>query len=258
MRLISFDPFRSLGMPGVNYIKAELVFAQRELIDAADWLIFPEYWQVNFLVYAFKKRIFPSINTYHLGHDKIEMTRAFQALVPRHVPDTKILACTPFHCEEILDTWVFPFVAKEARSSMGQGVFLIEHRHDFSRYAKANSILYLQEYLPITRDLRVVYIGDRVITAYWRQAPIQGFHNNVAQGGTLSYADIPTQALQLVDKVAKGLGINHAGFDIAEVDGQYYLLEFNTLFGNLGLTEQGIDSGAIIMDYLRRQTVSDS
>lgn len=240
-------------MQGVDYIKAELVFDQRARIEAADWLLFPEYWQVNFLVYAYKKRIFPSISTYHLGHDKIEMTRAFQALVPNNVPDTKILPCTPTYCEETLDTWVFPFVAKEARSSMGRGVFLIENRADFSRYAQANSILYLQEYLPISRDLRVVYIGDRVVTAYWRNAPAQGFHNNVAQGGTIVYTDIPAEALDLADKVAKGLGINHAGFDIAQVAGQYYLLEFNAMFGNLGLSAQGIDSGAIIMDYLRRQ-----
>lgn len=253
MRLVTFDPYRSLGMHGVEYIKPELVFTQRKIIDAADWLLFPEYWQVNFLVYAYKKRIFPNINTYHLGHDKIEMTRAFQALVPAHVPDTRILASTPSSQDEILDTFTFPFVAKEARNSMGRGVFLIEQRSDFIRYAEANSVLYVQEYLPISRDLRVVYIGNRVVTAYWRNAPEKGFHNNVAQGGTMSFADIPEQALQLADKVATGLGINHAGFDIAEVNGHYYLLEFNTLFGNSGLTEQNINSGAIIMEYLKRQ-----
>jgi ribosomal protein S6--L-glutamate ligase len=33
-------------------------------------VLFPEYWQINPLVYALKKRIFPSVPTYHLGHDK--------------------------------------------------------------------------------------------------------------------------------------------------------------------------------------------
>jgi ribosomal protein S6--L-glutamate ligase len=35
--------------------------------------------------------------------------------------------------------------------------------------------------------------------------------------------------------VAEALDIDHAGFDVAMVDGYPYLLEFNRLFGNTGL-----------------------
>lgn len=253
MRLLSFDPLRSLGVPGARPVKPTDWFRRRAEILESDWLLFPEYWQVNALVYAWKKRIFPSVSTYHLGHDKVQMTRAFEAACPQHVPLTLILPATERSAEEVLDTLSFPFVAKEVRSSMGQGVHRIDSRSDFKRYAAANEVLYVQEYLPIRRDLRVVWVGDQVLSAYWRQAPPGGFHNNVSRGGAVSFEEIPENALELVQRVATALGIDHAGFDIAVVEGHGYLLEFNLLFGTQALNSRGIAIGPVILDYIRRQ-----
>ncbi|AZR74172.1 alpha-L-glutamate ligase [Anoxybacter fermentans] len=255
MRLVSFNPYRSIGVPGVRYIKPEMVFKHREEIAEADWILFPEYWQVNFLVYGLKKRIFPNINTYHLGHDKVEMTRAFWAVCPENTPYTQILASTDANIEQVLDEFTFPFVTKEVRNSMGRGVFLIENKKDFLEYAQKNSILYVQEYLPIDRDLRIVYLGDKVITAYWRIGAEGQFHNNVSRGGSISFDDIPEEAIRLVEKVARKLGINHAGFDVAEVDGHYYFLEFNHMFGNQALLEKKIPVGRLIYEYLQSQSI---
>lgn len=249
MKLITFDPYRALNL-NAHYIKPEAMFRERETINKADWVLFPEYWQVNALVYGLKKRIFPNINTYHLGHDKIEMTRAFWSIAPAHVPDTLILPATPTGIDQVLEHFHFPFVAKEIRNSMGRGVFLIQNRSQFLDYAKQNPVLYAQEYLPIQKDLRVIVIGDSAITAYWRIAPADAFHNNIARGGTTSFEDIPAAAITLVERTAQQLGINHAGFDIADVGGHYYFLEFNPLFGDAGLKDRGIDIEKHIGEYL--------
>ena len=103
MRLITFDALRCLDIPGSRYIKPELMFRHKDEIEQADWILFPEYWQVNALVYGLQKRIFPSLATYHLGHDKIEMTRAFWAVCPEHIPQTMILPPTPGSIEQVLD-----------------------------------------------------------------------------------------------------------------------------------------------------------
>ena len=253
MRLITLDPLRTLDVPGTRPLKPEQMFRESELIKSADWVLFPEYWQVNALVYAWKKKIFPSINTYHMGHDKVELSRALQALCPGNVPQTLILPRTPSSEEVILDQLCFPMVAKEVRNSMGLGVYLIEERSDLRRYIQGNDILYLQEYLPITRDLRVVVIGRQVIAAYWRNNAPGQFHSNVARGGHVSFEDIPTGALQLVETVANALGINHAGFDIVELHGHYYILEFNVRFGTQALNERGIKTGPWIMKYLQEE-----
>ena len=252
MRLISFDTLRTLDVPGVINVKPEDWLRRKDEILAADVLLFPDYWQVNALVYGWRKRIFPSINSYHLGHDKIEMTRAFEAVCPQHVPFTRILPSTPAALEQVLDEFNFPFVAKVVRSSMGQGVTLIESRAALRDYAQANDVLYIQERLAIHRDMRVVVIGGHVVTAYWREAQDGRFHNNVAQGGTVSFEHVPDGALRLAERVARELGVDHAGFDIAEVDGHFYLLEFNVRFGTEALNAQGIRLAPLILDYLRK------
>ena len=251
MRLISFDTLRTLEIPGVVNVKPENWLRRKDELLAADVLLFPDYWQVNALVYAWRKRIFPSINSYHLGHDKIEMTRAFEAVCPEHVPFTRILPSTPAALEQVLDEFTFPFVAKVVRSSMGQGVILIESRAALHEYAQANDVLYIQERLQIHRDVRVVVIGGEVVTAYWRAAQPGRFHNNVAQGGTVSFEQVPDGALRLAGRVAKQLGVDHAGFDIAQVDGHFYLFEFNVRFGTEALNARGIRLGPLIFDYLQ-------
>lgn len=254
MRLITFDALRCLDIPDTRYIKPELMFRHKDEIKEADWVLFPEYWQVNSLAYSLQKHIFPSLGSYHLGHDKIEMTRAFWALCPEHVPHTVILPATPSSIEQVLDSFAYPFIAKEVRNSMGRGVHLIDSRSEFDAYCRTNAVLYVQEYLPIRRDLRIVYVGEQIIGAYWRNGREGAYRNNVAQGGTIDYENIPPAALELVARVAPALNINHAGFDVAVIAERCYLLEFNTLFGSEGLRRRDISVGKHILEFLRKNS----
>jgi len=249
MLLVSFDPFRSAGIPNVTYIKPELIFKEKEKIQKASWILFPEYWQVNLLVYAWKKRIFPSINSYHLGHDKVEMTRAFQALVPEHLPYTLICLNNPGIKDRILEEFHFPFVAKEIRNSMGRGVHLINNNVELDKYLYENDILYIQEYLPIDKDLRVVYVGNQVVCAYWRVGR-GSFKNNVSQGAKIEFSPVPRKIIDLVEKTAITLGINYAGFDLAVMDEHVYFFEFNVLFGNQALIKANVPLAKFIYDYI--------
>jgi ribosomal protein S6--L-glutamate ligase len=251
MELVSFDALRTVHLPGVTYIKPEQYLRHRDLLARADWLLFPAYWQVDPLVYGLRARIFPSIASYHLGHDKIAMTRAFELACPAHVPLTLIEANSDDGRDRILDTLPFPFVAKTARSAEGRGVFLIETQSDWRAYCATHAVLYAQELLPARRDLRLALVGDQVIGGYWREHRDGGFHNNVAQGGQIVHGALPAAAVELVQNLARMLGIDHAGFDLMACDGHFYLLEFNRLFGNQGLTEQGIEPGAFIHRYLQ-------
>ena len=255
LTLVSLDPFRSLGIPGVTHLDAEGALRERKRLEAADWVLFPQTWQVNTLVYGLGCRIFPSLPSYHLGRDKVEMTRLFEAIAPEHTPVTLVLPAEPASIERAADELGFPLVAKVPRSSMGRGVFLIEsarvlrdHLEEIARHG--SDILYVQEYLPSDRDLRVVWVGDRVVAAYWRVGG-DGFHHNVARGGELSHADIPDEALAMVSRVAGRCGVNHAGFDVLFAGGRMLLLEFNVLFGNRGLGNLRL--GPVIHEYLLRR-----
>ncbi|HSG03755.1 MAG TPA: hypothetical protein VLA39_08510 [Marinobacterium sp.] len=257
MRLISCDPLRTLNFPPHTSLKSEQLFDKRQELIEADWVLYPQYWQVNVLSFALRKRIFPSLPTYLIGHNKIEMSRAFELVAPTHTPWTLIRANTEHQAQEVWDSMGLPFVAKLVKSSMGEGVFLIENFADWQRYLKVADVIYAQEYLPIDRDLRIVWIGDQIAGGYWRLQSPDGFHNNVARGGQAMAGPIPTAATELVTRIARALGIDHAGFDIAMVDNHPYILEFNRLFGTQGINTMIGDTSPIILDYLRRRMHED-
>lgn len=250
MKLITFNVFRTLGIPNLTYIKPENMFKELQKIEEADLILFPEYWQVNILVYGLKKKIFPSISTYHLGHTKIETTRVLQSTFPENVPYTQILNKDITRIEEIENEFGYPLVAKEIKNSMGRGVFLVENREQLKSYMDNNESLYLQERLPIDKDLRIVYVGYNVIGSYWRIAQEGAFHNNIAKGASYDYDNIPTEAINLVESVARKLNINHAGFDVAVVDDKFYILEYNVMFGNEGLRNMGVNVEKYIYQYI--------
>lgn len=254
MQLVSFDIFRTIGLPATRYLKSENFFAHKAELQQADWVLFPEYWQLNALIYGLNCRVFPSQASYLIGHNKIEMTRAFMSVVPQHAPLTVIQPNNDMHREGLWQTMDLPFVAKLPKASMGEGVWLIQTRQDWLDYCARTDVLYVQEYLPIDRDLRVVVVGDKVLSAYWRLQADTGFYNNVARGGSIRYDDIPDAAVELALTVARGLGVDHAGFDIAMVDGHPYLFEFNRLFGNAGLGADSRAYNSVLLDYLSRQS----
>ena len=253
MNIISFDALRTLHLPNVRYIKPESMYDHLEEIKQADWLLFPQYWQLNALVHGLKKRIFPSLASYMIGHDKVEMTRTFRTVTPQHHPYTLIAANTPYEADKIWQDMPTPFVAKIPRSSMGNGVFLIDSLMDWQAYLDQTDVLYVQEYLPIDRDMRIIWVGDKIVSGYWRLQSSDGFHNNVSQGGQVEVALIPKEAQDLVTYLAQTLDINHAGFDIAMVGSTPYVIELNRIFGNQGIPSLQKDVNTELLSYLNAQ-----
>ena len=174
------------------------------------------------------------------------------AVCPEHVPPTEIRASTRDNVELIDSRFAYPMIAKRIKSSMGDGVTLIENRTQLDHHAEAEPVLYIQERLPIDRDLRIVLVGDEVLTAYWRVTPLGGYRSNVSQGGQVDYDAIPDAAIALVCRLAKALDINHAGFDIAMAWGHPFVFEFNRLFGNQGIPDSSRRLGQAILRTLQR------
>ncbi|MDR5868460.1 ATP-grasp domain-containing protein [Halomonas koreensis] len=246
MKLITFDVFRTLGIPGVRYIKPERMYDHLEEIRQADWLLFPEYWQVNALAYGLGARIFPSLASYHLGHDKVQQTRAFQAVCPEHVPPTAIRGASRAAVADVESRFGYPFIAKRIKSAMGEGVRLIASRDALQEHLAEEPVLYAQARLPIDRDLRIVLVGGELIAAYWRHTPLGEYRANVSRGGRIEHAAVPEAAIALARRLARELDLDHAGFDIAMVDGHPYVFEFNRLFGNQGIADSSRRIGAAI------------
>ncbi len=183
---------------------------------------------------------FPSYHTYKCVQDKIKQTALFNILGIPH-PRTRVFYGKR-QIAAITQYFHFPFIAKIPRgSAMGRGVFRIRNTEDLERYALNATIAYIQEYLPMDRDIRVVVIGNRLIHAYWRIAPAHDFRANVAVGGTVSLEPVPLAAKQLALDTARKCRWDDVGIDICYCNGQYYVIEGNMKYGKEGFRQAGID-----------------
>ena len=172
-----------------------------DLIRKAEKIYYPTTFYAD-LFDAMGKATFPSYHTYKCVQDKIKQTALFDLLNLPH-PHTRVFYGNR-QKKSIPDHFSFPFIAKIPRgSALGSGVYLIHNRKELRNYLELKSPAYVQEYLPIDRDIRVVVIGSRIVHAYWRIAPADDFRSNVAVGGRISLEPVPRQARDLALQVAR-------------------------------------------------------
>jgi ribosomal protein S6--L-glutamate ligase len=210
-----------------------------ELMRTASVIYYPSAYYAG-LFDTVGIRTFPSYHTYAYVQDKIKQTTLFQLLGIPH-PKTRFYF-GPRQQEKIIDHFSFPFIAKVPRgSAMGRGVYLVKNLKELQRYLSEVNVAYIQSYLPIDRDMRVVVIGQRVVHSYWRVAPSGDFRNNVAVGGEILFDPLPNEALELALHTARSCRWDDVGIDICLVDGRFYVLEANMKYGIKGFQLAGID-----------------
>ncbi len=145
----------------------------------------------------------------------------------------------------------FPFIAKIPRgSAQGNGVFLIRNPADLAGYLSRKNPAYIQEYLPLNRDIRVVVIGKTVALAYWRIALAGRFQTNISQGGEICLNPVPAAALELALTTAQKCGWDDVGIDIVESRGRFLVLEGNMKYGTKGFQKAGINYKQLLCDKI--------
>ena len=189
---------------------------------------------------AMGKSLFPSYHTYKCVQDKIKQTALFYLLEIPH-PFTRVFYGKR-RLEKIIRLFPFPLIAKIPRgSALGRGVFLLQNEEELAAYLRLSPVAYIQEYLALDRDIRVVVIGDRVVHAYWRLAAKGEYRSNVAAGGTISLEKVPEKALTLALHTARACGWDDVGIDICVHQGRFLVLEANMKYGKEGFRQAGID-----------------
>lgn len=200
------------------------------------------------------KPTFPSYHCYKVVQDKIKQTALFELLNISH-PRTRVFYGTR-QKKTIVDRFPFPFIGKIARgSAMGRGVYLIQNPTDLEAYLQEADIAYIQEYLPVDRDIRVVIIGNRIVHAYWRLAPENDFRTNVAVGGKISLDSVPGEALDLSLHIGHTCRWDDVGIDICRHNGKYYVLEANMKYGKEGFRQAGIDYTQMMEDMIENEEI---
>ncbi len=210
---------------------------EQELIRNADKICYPSRLYED-LFRSLGKEVFPR-NYYRFMGNKIRQTALFQLLDIPH-PITRLYYGRN-RAERIVEHFLYPFVAKKpVGSSMGEDVWLIRSRQELDNYLAEHHPAYIQEYLDIDRDLRVVVIAGQVVHAYWRIAAAGEFRNNVSRGGTISYDNVPEKGLLFAADVAKRCRFDEVGLDIALLGSHYFVIEANMVYGLEGFRRVGL------------------
>jgi ribosomal protein S6--L-glutamate ligase len=227
--------------------------AEATLIRDAHKIYYPTPFYAD-LFDAMGKTTFPSYHTYKCAQDKIKQTALFEMLNIAH-PRTRVFYGKR-QKRSIPQTFKFPFIAKIPRgSAMGKGVYFIHSEKELTDYLSLASPAYIQEYLPIDRDIRVVIIGNRIVHAYWRIAPHNEFRSNVALGGTIDLEAVPEAARDLALQVARLCRWNDFGIDICQHNGRCYVLEANMKYGKEGFRQAGIDYDRLMESMIENEEI---
>lgn len=209
------------------------------IIAAAEKIYYPSTFYADMFA-AMGKPIFPSAHTYRFVQDKIKQSALFVMLGIPH-PRTRTFYGRRRR-EKILSHFTFPFVGKIPRgSALGRGVYLLRTPADLEDYLSLTKTAYIQQYLPIDRDIRIVIIGTTVACAYWRVAAPGEFRTNVGKGAEIRMDPVGDEARYLALETARKCGWNDVGIDLCLYKGQYYVLEGNMKYGRAGFRQAGID-----------------
>ena len=221
-----------------RYNWSDFTSKEKGLILEAERIYFPTIHYAP-VFNSLGKDIFPSISSYMLLGNKILQTQAFSAAsIP--MPRTRLFTGRD-RLKKIQEEFSFPLVAKvPVASSRGKGVSLVKSRKGLKEYLGLVTVAYIQEYIPIERDVRVVVIGRRAVLSYWKVAATGKFQTNVFQGGEIEFENVPDEAVELALLAANRCNIDHAGFDICMSERGPLVLEANIHFGREGFKKAGV------------------
>lgn len=237
--------------PEVTFIQARPNFSdyslkEKRLIQTAEKVYYPTQLYVD-LFLTMGKTIFPSRETYVYSGDKIKQTALFQILGICH-PQTRFYYGN--QKKDIPKDFSFPFIAKIPRgSSMGRGVYLITNPEELENYLHRTTVAYIQEYLPLDRDLRMILINHQIILSYWKIAPQGEFRNNLAQGASITFGPIPGEAFDFARMVTQKCNFEDVGLDLCHTPEKgWMVLEANMNYGLEGLKKKGQNIRLVLKD----------
>ncbi|WP_158770454.1 RimK family alpha-L-glutamate ligase [Paraglaciecola sp. L1A13] len=176
----------------------------------------------------------PSLDTQFANKSKENVTQLCEKYdIP--IPATRIFY-EKQEADDFLKDTVYPKIIKKSYGPSNYGGYFV---HKVDSYTEARALLdqkkyypvYLQDFVPMAADIRVMLIGHKPVCAFWRRPPEGEWLTNTSQGGSMDYMDVPQEVLDMSVKVSKAANAEYWACDIAVgIDGQYRILECATAF----------------------------
>ena len=135
-----------------------------------------------------------------------------------------------------LNTTQYPKIIKRSYGPSNYGGYFV-HKVDSEAEALALMTekkyypLYMQDFVPMKADIRVMLIGHKPVCAFWRRPPEGEWLTNTSQGGSMDYMDVPQEALEVAVRASKAANAEYWACDVAvSHDDEYSILECATAF----------------------------
>ena len=179
-------------------------------------------------------RFIPSLDTQFSNKSKENVTRfAWKYDLP--IPKTYIYY-NHKKADEALQKAKYPKIIKKSYGPSNYGGYFV---HKVDSYEEAKALLeekryhpvYVQDFVPMEADIRVMLVGHKPVCAFWRRPPDGEWLTNTSQGGSMDYNDVPKSVLDLAVKVSKAAKAEYWACDVAYgKDGKVRILECATAF----------------------------
>ncbi|WP_419769843.1 MAG: helix-hairpin-helix domain-containing protein [Candidatus Marinarcus sp.] len=183
-------------------------------------------------------RFVPSLETQFSNKSKENVT-LFCEKYKIAIPKTRIFYDKKKGYDYLEKKATYPQIIKRSYGPSNYGGYFV---HKANNFAEAKKLLDEKQYTPIytqnaidlkhSGDIRVMLIGHKPICAFWRFSGKGQWITNTSQGGSMSYNNIPMNALELAVKASKAAKAEYWACDIA-IDAKNdkpYILECATAF----------------------------
>ena len=179
-------------------------------------------------------RFIPSLDTQFSNKSKENVTRfAWKYDLP--IPKTYIFYDRK-KGYKFLEKTKYPKIIKKSYGPSNYGGYFV-HKADSKEEAKElfdtkkYHPMYLQDFVPMEADIRVMLVGHKPMCAFWRRAPEGEWLTNTSQGGSMDYMNVPKSVLDLAVATSKAAKAEYWACDIAYgKDGKVRILECATAF----------------------------
>ncbi|MFC1609079.1 RimK family alpha-L-glutamate ligase [Patescibacteria group bacterium] len=123
----------------------------------------------------------------------------------------------------------FPVIVKPVDGRQGQGVAKLDNFEELSDFlTKEAGEWMIQEYVPITYDIRVFVVGGKAIGAMKRYIAEGDFRSNIALGAKSEQVEMTQEQKDLAERAADAMSYDIAGIDLIETNKGLMVLEANS------------------------------
>ena len=216
--------FAAMEKRGIDYERLDDRVISFDLDDPAPWQAFDAVLErsISYNSGLYALRILnafgvPTVNTAMVAEICGDKLTTSAMLAKANVPQPRnMVAFTPEAALEAIEIFGYPVVLKPVVGSWGRLLAKINDRdaaeavleHKATLGSVQHSVFYIQEYIKKPgRDIRVIIVGDRVLTAIYRKS--EHWITNTARGGEGELCPITPEieALSLYATAAVGGGV---------------------------------------------------